>query len=160
MAAVDRSGALTPPPSEDGRCHSESTELAANEVNNTLSSPSISIPTPPSTPPTNRRRDRLSLQKEREANRSKQFTNRLQRSGSGEKDKDPIGRGKRNFKQRQRNSLGSEGSNGEADDQKGLTKMAYAEQQKWITVQQKTFTKWCVRRWSAGCGSLADQNTG
>ena len=27
----------------------------------------------------------------------------------------------------------------------GLTKMAFAEQQRWITVQQKTFTKWCGR---------------
>jgi hypothetical protein len=26
----------------------------------------------------------------------------------------------------------------------GLAKMAYAEQQMWISVQQKTFTKWCV----------------
>lgn len=26
----------------------------------------------------------------------------------------------------------------------GLTRMAFAEQQRWITVQQKTFTKWCA----------------
>lgn len=25
----------------------------------------------------------------------------------------------------------------------GLTRMAYADQQRWVTVQQKTFTKWC-----------------
>ena len=30
-----------------------------------------------------------------------------------------------------------------AHDQ-GLVRMAFAEQQRWITVQQKTFTKWCV----------------
>lgn len=38
-----------------------------------------------------------------------------------------------------RSSLSSADS---APEQPGLTKMAFAEQQKWITVQQKTFTKW------------------
>ena len=28
--------------------------------------------------------------------------------------------------------------------EQGLVRMAFAEQQRWITVQQKTFTKWCV----------------
>jgi hypothetical protein len=137
-----RSGVITPAPS---RCHSADPAepaLPVDKVNKlNILSPATTPATPP-TPPTNRRRDRLSLQKEREANRSKQFTNRLQRPGSG--DKDTVRKGKRDFKQRQRNSLASEGSNGEVDDQKGLAKMAYAEQQKWITVQQKTFTKWCV----------------
>lgn len=134
-----RSGVITPPPSEDGRCHSAEPSEIPCQINKE-SSPPINIPPSPPTPPATRRRDRLSLQKEREANRSKQFTTRLQRSASG--DKDTLARGKRCFQQRQRNSLGSEGSNGEAEDQKVLTKMAYAEQQKWITVQQKTFTKW------------------
>jgi hypothetical protein len=134
---LDRSGMLTPPP--DAGC-----PVSANA---TL----VNIETPPSPPsqPEKRRRDRLSLQKEREANRSKQFTTRL-RSASG--DKDSLGKGKRSFQPRQRNSLGSEGSNGEADDQKVLTKMAYAEQQKWITVQQKTFTKWWVSSRVVGIG--------
>lgn len=34
----------------------------------------------------------------------------------------------------------------------GLTKMAFAEQQRWITVQQKTFTKWCAP--SSTCNGL------
>lgn len=139
MAEIfDRSGMLTPPP--DAGCPVSASAALVNKVE-----------TPPSPPsqPEKRRRDRLSLQKEREANRSKQFTTRL-RSASG--DKDSLGKGKRNFQQRQRNSLGSEGSNGEADDQKVLTKMAFAEQQKWITVQQKTFTKWCVCRGLIGNG--------
>lgn len=143
------SGIITPPPSDDGRCHSaEPVDLPFN-VNNDIGTPP-SFPTSPPTPPRRAVRDRLSLQKEREANRSKKFTTRLQRSGSG--DKDTLGRGKRSFQQRQRNSLGSEGSNGEAEDQKGLTKMAFAEQQKWITVQQKTFTKWCASSsfWNRG----------
>jgi type IV secretory pathway VirB10-like protein len=140
-----RSGVITPPLSEDGhsgRCHSAQNPCEVNKDSPLY----INTPPSPPTPPTTRRRDRLSLQKEREANRSKQFTTRLQRSASG--DKDASGRGKRSFQQRQRNSLGSEGSNGEAEDQKVLTKMAFAEQQKWITVQQKTFTKWCVRTMS------------
>lgn len=147
----DRSGLITPPPSEDGRCHSADDP---GDVNNNSTTPFPTLITPPTPPTTNRRRDRLSLQKEREANRSKQFTTRLQRSSSEGKDKDGIGKGKRNFQQRQRNSLSSEGSNGEADDQKGLTKMAFAEQQKWITVQQKTFTKWWVGLdWVRGIGA-------
>jgi hypothetical protein len=32
----------------------------------------------------------------------------------------------------------------------GLTRMAYAEQQMWISVQQKTFTKWCASELSRG----------
>lgn len=133
-----RSGVVTPPPSEDGRYSNNDAPIRC-KVNN--ASPILITPPSPTTPPKSRRRDRLSGQKEREANRSKQFTTRLQRSASG--DKDASGRGKRRFQQHQRNSQGSEGSNGEAEDQKVLTKMAYAEQQKWITVQQKTFTKWC-----------------
>ena len=33
------------------------------------------------------------------------------------------------------------------NDQK-LTRMAFAEQQRWVTVQQKTFTKWYVVQFS------------
>lgn len=32
----------------------------------------------------------------------------------------------------------------EPPHEQGLTRMAFAEQKKWVTVQQKTFTKWCV----------------
>ena len=55
---------------------------------------------------------------------------------------------KRGLKHRPSNSLPSEGiAVGLGDNRLGeqhqvLTKMAFAEQQQWITVQQKTFTKW------------------
>lgn len=35
--------------------------------------------------------------------------------------------------------------------EQGLARMAFAEQQRWITVQQKTFTKWCAPN---GSGSM------
>jgi hypothetical protein len=34
------------------------------------------------------------------------------------------------------------GNSEEEPNEKVLTKMAFIEQQRWITVQQKTFTKW------------------
>jgi hypothetical protein len=34
------------------------------------------------------------------------------------------------------------GKSKEKSNEQVLTKMAFAEQQRWITVQQKTFTKW------------------
>src|SRR4051812_37977193 len=97
----DRSGMLTPPPSEDdSRC--PAVAVAINNIN--------TLPTPPK----KRRRDRLSLHKEREANRSIQFTTRLQRSDSGHRE--VLGRSppKRSFTPRKRDRSGSEGSSGEA----------------------------------------------
>jgi hypothetical protein len=134
------SGTITPPASEDGRCHSADLSTLADHVNNQFS-------TPPSTPP-RLQADRRSLQREREANRSKQFTTRLQRAAS-DVDKETPGRqasrGKRNLEKLQRNSLGSDPGEEKVNGQEVLTnKMAFAEQQKWITVQQKTFTKWWV----------------
>jgi hypothetical protein len=60
---------------------------------------------------------------------------------------DPLGRKKRNFR-RQTSSLPTDhGLKAiEPPHEQALTKMAFAEQQKWITVQQKTFTKWYDRR--------------
>lgn len=157
------SGVTTPPPSEDGsgttklcptpppnrRCHSDN--LAQNdlsEVNNSTTitpSASPSTPFPPSPPASIKsRRDRTSSQ--REANRSKQFTTRLNRSASAGNTTDPLtGRRRKGF-QRQTSSLPADhGLKAvEPPHEQALTKMAFAEQQKWITVQQKTFTKWYV----------------
>jgi hypothetical protein len=44
--------------------------------------------------------------------------------------------------------IGTESAAGSLHEQV-LAKMAYAEQQKWITVQQKTFTKWWVARFES-----------
>ncbi|KAH8598182.1 calponin homology domain-containing protein [Bisporella sp. PMI_857] len=116
-------------------------ELDFADINN---SP-FQCSTPPPSPPRERsRRDRLSLQKERELNRSKHFTNR-QRSAPELSDGLPRRdntRGKRSFQQRQRSSIANSDSGEEKPNEQVLTKMAYAEQQQWITVQQKTFTKW------------------
>jgi hypothetical protein len=147
LAVVNFAGVPTPPPSEAGsRCHSaDFSNLPAYDVNNTATSP---LQTPfLQTPPTKSRRD---LQKE--ANRSRQFTTRLQRSATtGSDDGDaPLGReGRRRRFHRQTASLPAEKNRTdealkavEPLHEQVLTKMAFAEQQKWITVQQKTFTKW------------------
>jgi hypothetical protein len=152
-------GVPTPPPSEDGGRASARSSLGNPigcpvsispltgfaDVNNSATSPF-----PPSSPPRDtksRARDRSSFQTQREANRSKQFTTRLQRSDSGGSDPLLSGRRrKRGFSQqnRQANSLPAQQAI-EPPHEQILTKMAFAEQQKWITVQQKTFTKWYVR---------------
>lgn len=155
-------GAMTPPASEDGRCHSVDLDHFSDVNNPTTTSTSTSRPasnsvssissittaatTPPNTPPKSRR-NRLSLQKEREANRSKQFTTRQQRSASeasqGFLERETSIRGNKWRQPSQRNSLGSDPGEEKVNGQEVLkTKMAYAEQQQWITVQQKTFTKW------------------
>lgn len=55
------------------------------------------------------------------------------------------GQGKRARFKALRSSLQSQGGGGdELQGEEILTKMAFAEQQQWITVQQKTFTKWWV----------------
>jgi hypothetical protein len=143
MAEIERySGALvTPPrsPSPSGcRVSQEGASSAREEVNN--DSPPSSFP--PS--PTNSirvRRDRSSSQ--REAIRSKQFINCVQRSDSNPTD-DPLGRKKpRGYRQKTSSLPADHGLKAiEPPHEQALTKMAFAEQQKWITVQQKTFTKW------------------
>ena len=149
---MDFAGVPTPPPSEAGsRCHSaDFSNLSGYDVNNTsTTSPSLSqtpFPQSPPTPPSKSRRD---LQKE--ANRSRQFTTRLQRSATtGSEDGEaPFGReGRRRRFHRPTSLPAKQNQTDEALKaveplhEPVLTKMAYAEQQKWITVQQKTFTKW------------------
>ena len=129
---------LTPPYSE---CASENGEdylladagTSVEEVNKTTSP--FSPPSPANS--IRVRRDRSTSQ--REAIRSKQFTNRAKRSDSNP-NPSPLGRKKR-F---QTSSLPADhGLKAiEPPHEQALTKMAFAEQQKWITVQQKTFTKW------------------
>ncbi|TVY33854.1 Alpha-actinin-like protein, partial [Lachnellula occidentalis] len=102
-------------------------------------------PFPPSpSPPASikSRRDRTSSQ--REANRSKQFTTRLNRSASAGDTTDPLtGRRRKGFQQHTSSLPADHGLKAvEPPHEQALTKMAFAEQQKWITVQQKTFTKW------------------
>lgn len=138
-----REGAITPPASDDGKagCPTSSAEPPATpeQVNKSVVTPAF----PPSPPPSIKaRRDRSSQQKE--ANRSKQFTTRLQRSATTTgKEGDLLGRKKgRGF--RQTSSLPADhGLKAiEPPHEQALVKMAFAEQQQWITVQQKTFTKW------------------
>lgn len=141
-------GAITPPISEDGHdAASEACWLTSNaeppatpeQVNKSIVTPAF----PPSPPPSIKaRRDRSSQQ--REANRSKQFTTRLQRSATTSgNDTDLLGRKKgRGFK----HTASLPADHGlkaiEPPHEQALVKMAFAEQQQWITVQQKTFTKW------------------
>lgn len=113
----------------------------------------INVPhTPPATPPRTVRRERSANQKEREALRSKQFSEaaRLQRTAEkseGGSDNINLGRRRKRYLHKH-NKKGSTSSSGEAlravepPHEQLLTKMAFAEQQQWITVQQKTFTKW------------------
>ncbi|KAB5570637.1 hypothetical protein GE09DRAFT_1171187 [Coniochaeta sp. 2T2.1] len=71
---------------------------------------------------------------------------RLQRSGStslsigSKKDGSPISKTRR-FRKNS-SQPGDALSATEPLHEQGLTRMAFAEQQRWITVQQKTFTKW------------------
>jgi len=129
---------VTPPNDAGDGCPSSTlSSPSPKEVNNNVAATSF----PPSPPASIRsRRDRSSSQKE--ASRSQRFTTRLQRS-STVADTDPLGRKKRNFR-RQTSSLPADHGlkATEPPHEQALTKMAFAEQQKWITVQQKTFTKW------------------
>jgi len=143
MSAID-SGVITPPASETGsRCPTDFSSLAGYDVNN-ISKSQFPFPQSPPTPPTQSRRD---LQKE--ANRSIQFTTRLRSATTGSEESEaPSGReGRRRKFHPQRNSLYNTDEALKAVEplhDPVLTKMAFAEQQKWITVQQKTFTKWYV----------------
>lgn len=138
----------TPPPSDNGRCCSggrtTDTPGMAPDVNNSIATTLSPPPTPPTKP--RRLRDRLSVQKEREANRSRQFTNRLQRSASTPSPEDELRRNSnvRRAVQRYSAPVQDIGKSEGKPNEQVLTKMAFAEQQRWITVQQKTFTKWYI----------------
>ena len=70
---------------------------------------------------------------------------RLQRSGSTAlalAKKDGSGSSKPRRFQRSSSNPADALSATEPPHEQGLTRMAFAEQQRWITVQQKTFTKW------------------
>jgi hypothetical protein len=143
----DHSGVPSPPLSEDGSsvasgCPiSEASPRAQPEgVNNSAGHSPFCLPSPPRS--IKARRDRTSLQ--REANRSRQFTNRLQRSATTNGSGDLLLKGKLSNFRRQTTSLSSDSGLKavEPPHDQLLTKMAFAEQQQWITVQQKTFTKW------------------
>ncbi|KAK6584498.1 hypothetical protein PZA11_002722 [Diplocarpon coronariae] len=139
-----RDGAITPPGSENGyadaggRCPTSVERPTTPErVNNA----SLDPPSPP--PSIKARRDRSSQQKE--ANRSKQFTNRQQRSATISVDDDNLLRRKkgRSFSRQTFSLPADHGLKAiEPPHEQALVKMAFAEQQQWITVQQKTFTKW------------------
>ncbi|KAL2067887.1 hypothetical protein VTL71DRAFT_15985 [Oculimacula yallundae] len=138
-------GTITPPSSENGDAASDDVGLPTTPKKVLVNSSNciIAPASPPSPPPSIKsRRDRSSQQ--REANRSKQFTTRLQRSATvSGNDSDFLGR-KRGNTFRQTSSLPADhGLKAiEPPHEQGLVKMAFAEQQQWITVQQKTFTKW------------------
>lgn len=84
--------------------------------------------------------------------RAKQDLNaaRVQRSSTQRADSPASERDRDAAPPRRRRFLSS--ATGQADalaavepvHEQGLARMAFAEQQRWITVQQKTFTKWCV----------------
>ncbi|KAK2628575.1 hypothetical protein QTJ16_001678 [Diplocarpon rosae] len=135
---VARDGAITPPGSENGYADVDGCCPATPErVNNA----SLDPPSPP--PSIKARRDRSSQQKE--ANRSKQFTNRQQRSATISVDDSNILRRKkgRSFSRQTFSLPADHGLKAiEPPHEQALVKMAFAEQQQWITVQQKTFTKW------------------
>jgi hypothetical protein len=143
MAGMHRfSGVVTPPESENGDLVDERCPISATPGEKVNNDSTASSPFPPSPPSSIRvRHDRSSSQ--REAIRSKQFTTRVQRSDSTVSN-DPLGRKKPKVFRRQTSSLPADhGLKAiEPPHEQTLTKMAFAEQQKWITVQQKTFTKW------------------
>ncbi|CAD6439722.1 0f5041c8-97a6-409e-a18e-b47e2f50ff63 [Sclerotinia trifoliorum] len=143
------SRAISPTPIEN-RSH---TEYQEKRISSSTADFEINAPdTPPATPPRVVRRERSASQREREILRSRQFseTARLQRSAEKpEKTDENLGLGRRRKRYQHRHkSKGSNAGSGEALKaveplhEHQLGKMAFAEQQQWITVQQKTFTKW------------------
>ncbi|KAI9646995.1 alpha-actinin [Ciborinia camelliae] len=126
---------------QDKRLSSSTTYLEINPPN-----------TPPPTPPRVVRRERSASQREREILRSRQFSEsaRLQRSAEKpDNSEEGLGLGRRRKRYQHRHkSKGSNSGSGRALKaveplhEHQLGKMAFAEQQQWITVQQKTFTKW------------------
>lgn len=152
MSALELSGArpLTPPFEYDAQLAGASTGGCPAATMTPITINNNPLPSPPSPPSSIKgRRNRSSLQ--REANRSKQFTSRLQRSATtteNTNDSDLLGRRPGRSFRRQTTSLPVDhGLKAiEPPHEQALTKMAFAEQQKWITVQQKTFTKWYASR--------------
>jgi hypothetical protein len=156
MADIDRSVmVVTPPLSENGsdaRFAGEGCPISGTEVNNSTSTctgtanqdnSSTFPPSPVSS--IKSRRDRNSLLKEEK--RSRAITTRLQRSSStaSSTDSSEFVRRKqgRDFRRQTHSLPADHGLKAiEPPHEQALTKMAFAEQQKWITVQQKTFTKW------------------
>lgn len=102
----------------------------------------IARPITPPSPPTSLKSRRVS----REANRSKKFTTRQRSTTETSSSSTDLPARKRRpiFNNQPANNLGAqEGLKAvEPIHDPKLGKMAYAEQQQWITVQQKTFTKW------------------
>jgi len=150
MAEIDRTAMITPPLSDSGeRFPGEppADSLASEEVNNGLVTSTDGNHNYPPSPASSikSRRDRNSLLKEEK--RSRAITTRLQRSSSTTSNESATEfvrkKQGRDFR-RQTNSLPADhGLKAiEPPHEQALTKMAFAEQQKWITVQQKTFTKW------------------
>lgn len=144
------SGAISPSPIEN---HSNTKRNQEKRFSSSTTDFEINAPnTPPATPPRVVRRERSASQREREILRSRQFseTARLQRSAEKpEKSEADLGLGRRRKRYQHRHkSKGSISGSGEALKaveplhEHQLGKMAFAEQQQWITVQQKTFTKW------------------
>ncbi|KAF7875002.1 hypothetical protein EAF04_002174 [Stromatinia cepivora] len=143
------SRAISPTPIEN-RSHTQNQE---KRISSSTADFEINAPnTPPATPPRVVRRERSASQRERETLRSRQFSEaaRLQRSAEKpEKSDEDLGLGRRRKRYQHRHkSKGSNTGSGEALKaveplhEHQLGKMAFAEQQQWITVQQKTFTKW------------------
>ncbi|KAB8299939.1 hypothetical protein EYC80_000181 [Monilinia laxa] len=144
------SRAISPSPIEN---HSNTKRNQEKVFSSSTTDFEINAPnTPPATPPRVVRRERSASQREREILRSRQFSEaaRLQRSAEKpEKNEEDLGLGRRRRRYQHRHkSKGSISGSGEALKaveplhEHQLGKMAFAEQQQWITVQQKTFTKW------------------
>ncbi|CZT06072.1 related to alpha-actinin [Rhynchosporium graminicola] len=113
------------------------------QVNKNIVTRADAFPPSPPQQSLKARRDRPSQQ--REANRSQQFTTRLQRSATvSGSDNDFLGRKRRGRAFRQTFSLPADHGLKAIEPlhEQTLVRMAFAEQQQWITVQQKTFTKW------------------
>lgn len=85
---------------------------------------------------------RIRSRTQKEANQQVRIRSLRERSFSAPKERDQlvVKTESRGFKHRLSNSLPLGGS--ELGHEQSLTRMAALEQQKWITVQQKTFTKW------------------
>ncbi|TDZ68259.1 Alpha-actinin-like protein 1 [Colletotrichum trifolii] len=123
----------TPTNTEHSHSSSAKTSPASSRDRTNSAAGSSTANTNNSTPSSRSRRDKQDL-----------HAARLQRSGSSSithTRKESIAK-----KNRFRSATGSSPADAlaaiEPPHEQGLTRMAYAEQQQWVTVQQKTFTKW------------------
>ncbi|TEA15580.1 Alpha-actinin-like protein 1 [Colletotrichum sidae] len=123
----------TPTNTEHSHSTSAKTSPASSRDRTNSAAGSSTANTNNSTPSSRSRRDKQDL-----------HAARLQRSGSSSithTRKESIAK-----KNRFRSATGSSPADAlaaiEPPHEQGLTRMAYAEQQQWVTVQQKTFTKW------------------